>query len=62
MPDSEAKKQWMQKNTVLVSARFNRNTDADIFSYFGDVITAGDVKKAVREYIENHPKTGKEIT
>lgn len=32
MADSEAKKAWMRENTILITAKLNRRTDADIIA------------------------------
>lgn len=56
MGESEKKKAWMAANTVQATAKLNRNTDADIIEYYGDRITAADIKTALREYILNHKK------
>lgn len=32
MADSQAKREWMKENTVLVAAKLNRRTDADIIA------------------------------
>ena len=54
MADSEAKKQWMRKNTVQATVKLNKRTDADIIQYFGEKIPAATIKDALREYIKNH--------
>lgn len=56
MPDSEKKKEWMKKNTIQATVKLNRNQDTDILNYYGDKITAADLKKAMREYMTNHPE------
>ena len=55
MPDSEAKKAWMKEHTVMIAAKLNKNTDADIFNYYGGKVTAGDIKCALRDYMARHP-------
>lgn len=56
MPDSEKKKAWIRANTIQATVKLNRNTDADIFQYFGDKIPGATLKEALREYMRNHPK------
>lgn len=58
--ESEAKKEWMRKNTVQATVKLNKNQDTDILDYFGERITAADLKRALREYMENHPKEKEE--
>ena len=57
MPDSEAKKRWMKENFWLIGFKVHRKHDADIVSFLE---TLGDekqkvIKKALREYMKNHP-------
>lgn len=56
MPDSEKKKQWMKDNTVMATAKLNRNTDADIIDYYGGRISAANVKEALRFYMQSHKR------
>ena len=56
MSDSEAKKEWMRRNTVQATVKLNKNQDTDILDYYGEKITAADLKAALREYMERHPK------
>lgn len=60
MPESEKKKEWMKHNTVQATVKLNKNQDTDILNYYGEKITAADLKIALREYIANHPKTNEE--
>ena len=48
MPDSEAKKQWMKENTVIITTRLNRNQDKDIFEYLDGKKPATEIKKGLR--------------
>ena len=54
MPESEAKKAWMKKNTTVVSVKFNHNTESDLLRYLEGKPAATIFKLALREYIENH--------
>lgn len=58
MAESNAKKDWMKKNTVQGTIKLYRKQDwaAAIIDYFGGKITAPDIRKALEEYIKNHPK------
>lgn len=54
MADSEAKKAWMQKNTLLVTAKLNRHTDADIIVALEESggSRAARIKQLLRKGIE----------
>lgn len=59
MPDSEAKKKWMEKNTIVFSIKLMRRTEADIIEYLDANLAKGIgkgtiIKAALREYMENH--------
>lgn len=57
MPDSEAKVKWIKENTTVVAVKLNHNTDSDLLRYIEDEPSkAGIFKKALREFIGNHPK------
>ena len=43
MAESEAKRAWMQNNTICVNLRINRNQDPQLF----DLLTKADNKSAV---------------
>ena len=53
MGDSEAKKKWQKENTVGISARLSKNTDADIIAFMQSrpEKPATLIKIALREYI-----------
>ena len=53
MAESEAKKAWRKENTVIVKARLQRSTDADILQYLEGKSPAGEIKRALRLLIEN---------
>ena len=58
MPDSEAKKKWMEKNTIVFSIKLMRRTEADIIEYLDANLAKGVgkgtiIKAALREYMEN---------
>ena len=55
MPESEAKKKWMRENTVVITAKFSRNTEQDLLDYLEGKQKATIIKVALREYMENHP-------
>jgi hypothetical protein len=59
MPDSEAKKKWMEKNTIVFSIKLMRRTESDIIEYLDANLAKGVgkgtiIKSALREYMENH--------
>lgn len=54
MADSKAKSAWMKENTVLIAAKLNRRTDADIIEAIerSDGTVASRVKELIRKGIE----------
>ena len=54
MPESDAKKRWQKENTVFVGIKLLKSTDADILNYLEGKQNQTEIKKALREYIENH--------
>ena len=54
MSDSEAKRAWMKENTVLIAAKLNRRTDADIISAIerSTGSRASRLKELIRKGIE----------
>lgn len=58
MPDTKAHKEWMQKNTVMVNARLQRSTDADILAYLEGKSVAAEIKKGLRLLIEQQSREG----
>lgn len=61
MPDSEAKKKWMSENSIVFSVKFMRTTEADMIEYMEKHMKNGVakgtlIKKALREYMTNHPE------
>jgi len=52
MPDSEAKKKWILENTITVTIKLNRNTDADIIRKLETVPSRqGYIKAVIRQDI-----------
>lgn len=53
MADSKAKAAWMKENTVLIAAKLNRRTDADIIEAIerSDGTVASRVKELIRKGI-----------
>ncbi len=37
MPDSKAKRDWMRENTVVITMKLNKRTDADILEHLAKV-------------------------
>lgn len=56
MPESEARKEWTKKNTVHISAKLQRSTDADILSYLEGKNNQTEIKKALRLLISQNEK------
>ena len=54
MADSKAKAAWMKENTVLIAAKLNRRTDADIIEAIerSDGTVSSRVKELIRKGIE----------
>ena len=53
---SQAKQDWMKANSRMVSVRIMKNTEADIYEFLQDKEAATIIKKALREYMKNHPE------
>lgn len=51
-----AQYKWQKKATVMISVRLQRGSDADILEYLQGEARQTVIKKALREYIQNHPK------
>lgn len=51
MPESEAKKAWKKENTVMIHARLQKGTDADILAYLEGKSVQAEIKKALRYYM-----------
>lgn len=54
MPDSEAKSNWMKKNTVMVTVKMMNKGDADIIAFLEGKPKATIIKEALREYMAAH--------
>ena len=52
----KAQARWQKKGTVMVSMRLQKGSDADILEYLEGEAKQTIIKKALREYISNHPK------
>jgi hypothetical protein len=55
MADSEAKKAWMRENTLLITAKLNRRTDADIIAAIegSEGSRAARIKELIRKGINS---------
>lgn len=52
MPDSQAKKDWIRKNTFKIGVKFNRHTDPDIIARLETVPNkSGYIKALIRRDI-----------
>lgn len=57
MSKAESEKAWKKANTVMINARLQRSTDADIIQYLSDKSTAAEIKRGLRLLIANNKKT-----
>ena len=53
MGERESKKQWDAENTERVSLKLNKNTDADILEAIDKAPKQTEIKRLVREALEN---------
>ena len=53
---SQAKSDWMKANSRMISVRVMKNTESDIYEFLQDKEAATIIKKALREYMANHPE------
>lgn len=54
MPDLPSKKRWDKANTVVVTLKLNRNTDADIIEKLEETYNRqGYIKQLIRDDIYN---------
>ena len=58
MPESEATRAWKKKNTVMINARLQRSTDADILQYLEGKSIQAEIKKGLRLLIAAENKKG----
>lgn len=61
MADSEAKKKWDKENMVFVAFKLFRaigekQNDQAIIDYLDGKVKGDVIKKALREYMKNHPE------
>lgn len=54
MGDTERQRAWQKENTVVITMRLQKSTDADILDYLSDKAKQTTIKTAIREYIANH--------
>lgn len=52
MADRDAHREWMKQNTVMINARLQKSTDADILQYLQGKSIAAEIKKGLRLLIE----------
>lgn len=57
MGESAAKRAWRKENTVIVKARLQKSTDADILQYLQGRSAAAEIKKGLRLLIEQNKKS-----
>ena len=56
MPESEAVRNWKKEHTVMINARLQRSTDADIIKYLEGRSTQAEIKRGLRLLIEQENK------
>ena len=54
MADTPKQREWQKENTVMVTIRLQKSTDADILKLFENGQKQTIIKAALREFIENH--------
>jgi hypothetical protein len=52
MADRDAHREWMKQNTVMINARLQKSTDADILQFLQGKSIAAEIKKGLRLLIE----------
>lgn len=66
MPDSEKKRDWMQKHSLTIAVKIMKKADQPLIDYIlgktePDGITRSElIKTALKEYMANHPLTERE--
>lgn len=55
MADTARQREWQRENTVMMSIRLQKSTDADILNYLSGKQRQTIIKAALREYMVNHP-------
>lgn len=50
MPDSEKKRDWMKANTVMLTVKLNKRTDADVIEWLAQ---QPNKQGAIKELIRN---------
>lgn len=53
MGETEARKAWVKANTVMIHAKLQKSTDADILQYLEGKSVQAEIKRALRLLIEN---------
>ena len=51
---TDAERKWKKENSVMLSMRLQKSTDADILEYLEGKQKQTIIKLALREYMENH--------
>lgn len=51
---NEKTKKWQQENTVVITMRLQKSTDADILDFLSVRNKQATIKAALREYMTNH--------
>lgn len=49
MADSEAKKKWMEENTLNIAVRINRNQDPELFAAFLKAKSKGQLARELMQ-------------
>lgn len=53
---SQAKQEWMKKNSKVFGVRVMKNTEPDIWEFLQGKDVSAVLKTALREYMKNHPE------
>ena len=56
----ESERNWKKQNTVMISIRLQKSSDADILEYLDGKQKQTTIKAALREYMERHNEKGED--
>jgi hypothetical protein len=60
MSKAESEKAWKKANTVMINARLQRSTDADILQYLSGKSISAEIKRGLRLLIANENRKTEE--
>lgn len=58
--ESEAKRKWQKENTVMIPVKLQKSTDHELIAFLEGKQKQTIIKKALHEYIVNHPDEAEE--